>query len=80
MDRTCAVGVGITVLAVVGYALGSVVTYPGREAVLVGVMAGVTLVAVGCGSRPREPMSENTGTTLASEARRDTVGNGGPDE
>lgn len=47
MRRTRQVGVALTALAVVGYAIGVAVPYSGRSASLVGVMVGVTLYAVG---------------------------------
>jgi len=47
MRRTRTVGIGLTALAVAGYAIGVAAPYPGRSASIVGVMVGVTLYAVG---------------------------------
>jgi hypothetical protein len=47
MDRVRAAGGAITALSLVGYAVGVVAVYPGREATLAGVMVGLTLVGVG---------------------------------
>lgn len=47
MDRVTAAGAGLTLLAVVGYLVATVVPYPGRSATLPGVMVGLTLLAVG---------------------------------
>ncbi|MGQ4554467.1 hypothetical protein [Halobellus sp. GM3] len=47
MRRTRVLGIGLTALAVVGYAIGIAAPYPGRSASIVGVMVGVTLYAVG---------------------------------
>jgi hypothetical protein len=51
MDRTRAVGVVVTLASLAGYAAGAVAPYPGRAVTLAGVMVGVTLAAVGGGSR-----------------------------
>jgi hypothetical protein len=49
MPRTRLVGVALTALAVVGYAIGIAAPYPGRSSTIVGVMVGVTLYAIGYG-------------------------------
>jgi len=46
MHRTGAIGLGLTALALAGYAIGVVAPYPGRSLSLVGVMVGVTLYAI----------------------------------
>jgi hypothetical protein len=47
MPPTRTLGIGLTALAVLGYAIGVAAPYPGRAASLVGVMVGVTLYAIG---------------------------------
>jgi len=47
MNRLRALGGGLSVLALAGYAFGIVVTYPGRAFSIAVFMVGVTLVAVG---------------------------------
>lgn len=47
MDTTLAAGLALTGLGVAGYVAGVVTPYPGRAASIVGVMVGVTLVAIG---------------------------------
>ncbi|WP_197052442.1 hypothetical protein [Halobellus rufus] len=47
MDRTRTVGLGLTALALAGYAIGVAAPYPGRSVTLAGVMVGVTLYAIG---------------------------------
>jgi len=47
MRRTRAVGIALTTLAVVGYAVGVAAPYPGRSVTLIGAMVGVTLYAIG---------------------------------
>lgn len=47
MDRRFLLGVGLTVVGVCGYAVGTVVAYPGRAFSLTAVMLGITLVAIG---------------------------------
>lgn len=51
MDWTFLAAVALTVLSVVGYVLGTVAPYPGREATIVGLCVGVTLAAVTAGRR-----------------------------
>ncbi|WP_435124002.1 hypothetical protein [Halobaculum sp. D14] len=46
MNRAFAASAALTAASLVGYAAGVVAPYPGREASLVGLMAGVTLAAV----------------------------------
>lgn len=46
MDRTFLAAVALTVLSLVGYVAGVVAPYPGREASIIGILAGVTLAAV----------------------------------
>jgi hypothetical protein len=47
MDRVVAAGIALTVLGLVGYAVGVAAPYPGRAFSVTGVMVGLTLVAVG---------------------------------
>lgn len=47
MDRTLLAGAGLTGIGVCGYALGTVVAYPGRAFSLTTVMIGITLAAIG---------------------------------
>ncbi len=47
MDRTFLVGAGLTGVGVCGYALETIVAYPGRAFSLTAVMIGITLVAIG---------------------------------
>jgi hypothetical protein len=47
MSRTRWLGLGLTALGTVGYAIGVAAPYPGRSASIVGIMVGVTLYAVG---------------------------------
>jgi hypothetical protein len=47
MDRTFAVGVGLTVVGACGYVGGILVAYPGRALSLTAIMVGITLAAVG---------------------------------
>lgn len=47
MRRAFALGVACSVAGLVGYVAGVAVAYPGREASLVAMMVGITLVAVG---------------------------------
>lgn len=47
MDRLRALGLGLSVLSLVGYAIGVVAAYPGRAFSITGLMAGLTLYAVG---------------------------------
>lgn len=49
MNRLAVAGIGCLGLALVGYALGTVEPYPGRELSLVGVMTGFSLFFVGRG-------------------------------
>lgn len=46
MDRTYLAAVALTALSIGGYVVGVVAPYPGREASIVGLFVGVTLVAV----------------------------------
>ncbi|QLG28009.1 hypothetical protein HUG10_10790 [Halorarum halophilum] len=46
MDRTFLAAAALTALSLVGYVAGVVAPYPGREACIVGLLAGVTLAAV----------------------------------
>lgn len=56
MDNTFAAGVVVTVAGIVGYAVGTAVTYPGRAFTVTAVMVGLTLVAVGSANgREGEP-------------------------
>lgn len=47
MNYLRAAGAFLTVLGVVGYAMGTVEAYPGRSASVVGVMVGITFYAIG---------------------------------
>ena len=47
MRRTRLLGIALTALALVGYAVGVAAPYPGRSVTIVGVMVGVTLYAIG---------------------------------
>jgi hypothetical protein len=51
MERLRALGTGLAVLALAGYAAGVWIAYPGRAVSLVAFMIGVTLTAVGGKSR-----------------------------
>lgn len=46
MDWTFLGAVALTTLSLVGYVVGTVAPYPGREASIAGLFAGVTLLAV----------------------------------
>ncbi|WP_313693456.1 hypothetical protein [Halorarum halobium] len=46
MNRTFLASLGLTGLSLVGYVAGTVASYPGREASIAGLLAGVTLAAV----------------------------------
>lgn len=46
-----AAGVAVTLLSVAGYVVGVLAPYPGRAISVTGFMVGVTLVAIGTGSR-----------------------------
>ncbi|WP_256546434.1 hypothetical protein [Halobellus inordinatus] len=46
MRRTRLIGISLTALALVGYAVGVAAPYPGRSVTIVGVMVGVTLYAI----------------------------------
>jgi hypothetical protein len=47
MDRRFLVGAGLTAVGVCGYAVGTLVAYPGRAFSLTAVMLGITLAAIG---------------------------------
>ena len=47
MDRRFLIGAVLTGLGVCGYAVGTVVAYPGRAFSLTAVMLGITLAAIG---------------------------------
>ncbi|MFB6105292.1 MAG: hypothetical protein ABEJ57_09495 [Halobacteriaceae archaeon] len=49
MDRIAWLGSVCTGLGLVGYGLGVVVGYPGRELAIVAVLVGVTILAIGGG-------------------------------
>ncbi|NUB90165.1 hypothetical protein HTZ84_17180 [Haloterrigena sp. SYSU A558-1] len=49
MDRRFAAGLAGTSIGLVGYALGTVVAYPGRSFSITLAMVGVTLLAIGVG-------------------------------
>lgn len=46
MNRLAVAGVAFLVLGLVGYAVGTLVAYPGRSFSVTAVMVGLTLVAV----------------------------------
>jgi hypothetical protein len=47
MASTRRIGIGLTAVSALGYAIGVAAPYPGRSASIVGVMVGVTLYAIG---------------------------------
>lgn len=47
MNRTLALGVALTGVGALGYAVGVAVHYPGRAFTVTAVMVGVTLLAIG---------------------------------
>jgi len=47
MDRVTWLGVACTGLGLVGYLVGVLTPYPGRELTIVAVLVGVTLLSVG---------------------------------
>jgi hypothetical protein len=49
MNGTLVVGLSLTVLSGVGYAVGVVAAYPGRAFTLTGLMVGLALLSVGGG-------------------------------
>lgn len=51
MPRTRALGLWLSALALLGYAIGVAAPYPGRSVSLVGLMVGVTLYAISSGER-----------------------------
>ncbi|QLG61126.1 hypothetical protein [Halorarum salinum] len=53
MDRTFLAAAALTALSLVGYVVGVVAPYPGREASIVGLLAGLALVAVSYGRGER---------------------------
>lgn len=52
MNGTFALGVGLTVLGVVGYVAGVTTAYPGRSFAVTAVMLGFTLAAIGRSADP----------------------------
>lgn len=52
MDWRYPVGTLLTVLSVAGYALGTVVAYPGRSFTITGVIVGLALLAIGRSAEP----------------------------
>lgn len=50
MPNTRRIGIGLTTLSALGYAVGVATPYPGRAASIVGVMVGVTLYAISDGA------------------------------
>ena len=61
MRRTRTFGIGLTALAVLGYAIGVAAPYPGRSSTIVGVMVGVTLLSIGGGEREWQGEPERRG-------------------
>lgn len=55
MDRTFLAAATLTGLSTVGYLVGTVASYPGREASLAGLMVGVALAAVTYGRESSAP-------------------------
>lgn len=55
MDQTFLAAAALTALSTVGYLVGVVAAYPGREASLVGLMVGIALAAVTYGREPSAP-------------------------
>lgn len=49
MNGVLLAGLGITVVALVGYVVGVIAPYPGRSFTVAGVMLGVTLLAISRG-------------------------------
>jgi len=49
MNRTRVAAAALTLLALAGYAAGTVASYPGRAFTVTGVMVGITLLAVSGG-------------------------------
>lgn len=47
MERVRTVGLGLSLLSLFGYLVGVVASYPGRAFSITGLMAGLTLYAVG---------------------------------
>lgn len=47
MNRLLGLGMGLTVLGVVGYLVGIETTYPGRGFTVTAVMVGITLAIIG---------------------------------
>jgi hypothetical protein len=47
MERVRAIGGGIALLSIAGYLVGVLAPYPGRSFTITGLMAGLTLYAVG---------------------------------
>lgn len=52
MPNTRRIGIGLTALSVLGYAIGVAAAYPDRSASITGMMVGITLYAIG--DRPGE--------------------------
>jgi hypothetical protein len=50
MPPTRRIGIGLTAVSVLGYAVGVAAAYPGRSVSIVGVMVGVTLYAIDSGT------------------------------
>ncbi|MFC6732488.1 MULTISPECIES: hypothetical protein [unclassified Haladaptatus] len=46
MNTVLGAGFAITALSLVGYAIGVLAPYPGRELSLTGVMVGITLLSI----------------------------------
>jgi hypothetical protein len=72
MNRTLGGGIAVTVLGLVGYAVGVWTPYPGRSFSVTAVMVGLTLVAIGRSGGPDEAgagTSTAAGSRSASEQR-----------
>lgn len=51
MNRELALGTVLTGVGVVGYAVGTLVSYPGRAFTVTAVMVGITLLVIGKAAR-----------------------------
>lgn len=53
MDSAFAIGIVVTAVGLIGYAIGTATPYPGRSFSVAAVMVGLTLVAVGTANDSR---------------------------
>jgi len=49
MDRYLGGGIVLTALGVAGYAVGTIIVYPGRAFSLTAIMVGITMLLIGRG-------------------------------